>query len=200
MKLYYATGTCSLSPHIVLREAGANFTLIQVKLATKKTDQDEDFTAINPKGYVPVLELDNGEFLTEGPAIVQYIADQFPKAGLAPAPGTLERARLQEWLTFIGTELHKSFGPLFRSQNEEWRQASITNLERRFDFTARHLTNRLYLLGEHFSVADAYLFTVLRWTKPVKIDLARWPALCAYRDRIAERPAVHEALSAEGLS
>ncbi len=200
MKLYYATGACSLSPHIVLREAGADFTLVRVDLTTKKTDQGMDFAAINPKGYIPALELDNGALLTEGPAIVQYIADQFPQAGLAPVPGTLERARLQEWLTFIGTEIHKSFSPLFRSQNEEWRQAAIANLERRFDFTARHLANQPYLLGEHFSVADAYLFTVLRWTKLVKFDLTRWPVLCAYCDRIAERPAVRAALSAEGLS
>lgn len=199
MKLYNSTGACSLSPHIALREAGVDFTLVRVDLATKKTADGADFTAICPKGYVPALELDNGEILTEGPAIVQYIADLYPQAGLAPAPGTLERARLQEWLTFIGTELHKSFGPLFRRESEESRQAAITSLERRFAFTAQHLAERQWLVGERFSVADAYLYTVLRWTKLVKFDLERWPVLCAYRDRVGERPAVREALRAEGI-
>ncbi|ATE59612.1 glutathione transferase GstA [Thauera sinica] len=199
MKLYYSPGACSLSPHIVLREAGADFALVRVDLKAKKTEDGSDYLAINPKGYVPALELDNGELLTEGPAIIQYLADLHPAAGLAPTPGTLERARLQEWLNMISTELHKSFTPLFRGAGEEWRNAALENINRRFDFVARHLATRPFLMGDAFSVADAYLFTVLSWTAFVKFDLSPWPELQAYSQRIGARPTVQAALRAEGL-
>ncbi len=199
MKLYYSPGACSLSPHIVLREAGADFTLVRVDLKTKKLEDGSDYLAVNPKGYVPALQLDNGELLTEGPAIIQYVADQHPAAGLAPAPGTLERARLQEWLNMISTELHKSFTPLFRGAGDEWKNAALDNIRRRFDLVAQRLATNPFLMGERFSVADAYLFTVLSWTGFVKIDMSPWPALQAFSQRVGERPAVQAALSAEGL-
>ncbi|MBS0511592.1 MAG: glutathione transferase GstA [Proteobacteria bacterium] len=199
MKLYYSPGACSLSPHIVLREAGADFTLVRVDLKTKKLEDGSDYLAVNPKGYVPALQLDNGELLTEGPAIIQYVADQHPAAGLAPAPGTLERARLQEWLNMISTELHKSFTPLFRGAGDEWKNAALDNIRRRFDLVAQRLATNPFLMGERFSVADAYLFTVLSWTGFVKIDMSPWPALQAFSQRVGERPAVQAALRAEGL-
>ncbi|KAI5914867.1 glutathione transferase GstA [Thauera sp. 2A1] len=199
MKLYYSPGACSLSPHIVLREAGADFTLVRVDLKAKKLEDGSDYLAVNPKGYVPALQLDNGELLTEGPAIIQYIADQHPAAGLAPAPGTLDRARLQEWLNMIATELHKSFTPMFRGAGDEWKNAALDNIRRRFDFVAQRLTTHPFLMGERFSVADAYLFTVLSWTGFVKIDMSPWPALQAFSQRVGERPAVQAALRAEGL-
>lgn len=199
MKLYYSPGACSLSPHIVLREAGADFTLVRVDLKTKKLEDGNDYLAVNPKGYVPALQLDNGELLTEGPAIIQYVADQHRAAGLAPAPGTLERARLQEWLNMISTELHKSFTPLFRGAGDEWKNAALDNIRRRFDLVAQRLATNPFLMGERFSVADAYLFTVLSWTGFVKIDMSPWPALQAFSQRVGERPAVQAALRAEGL-
>lgn len=199
MKLYYAPGACSLSPHIVLREAGADFSLVRVDLKTKKTEDGGDYTAVNPKGYVPALQLDNGELLTEGPAIIQYVADLHPAAGLAPTPGTLERARLQEWLNMLSTELHKSFTPLFRGAGDEWKNAALDNIKRRFDFISRHLAGQPYLMGDKFSVADAYLFTILGWTGFVKIDLSPWLELQAYAQRVGARPAVQAAQRAEGL-
>ena len=199
MKLYYSPGACSLSPHIVLREAGADFSLVRVDLKTKKTENGDDYLAINPKGYVPTLELDNGELLTEGPAIIQYVADLHPAAGLAPPPATLERARLQEWLNLISTEVHKSFSPLFRGVGEEWKNAALDNISRRLGFIARHLATRPFLLGEQFSVADAYLFVVLGWTGFVKIDMSPWPELQAFSERVGARPAVQAAMRAEGL-
>lgn len=200
MKLYYAPGACSLSPHIVLREAGVPVELARVDLATKKLESGDDFGTVNEKGYVPALVLDNGEVLTEGPAIIQYIADQKPQSGLAPKAGTLERYRLQEWLNFIATEIHKSFSPLFnKAASDDWKQAATANLSKRFDYLSRRLAGKNYLLGEKFSVADAYLFTVLNWTGFVGIDLSRWPVLKAYHARVAARPRVQEALQAEGL-
>lgn len=200
MKLYYSPGACSLSPHIVLREAGQAVELIKVDLASKKLADGRDYWAINPKGYVPALELPNGELLTEGPAIVQYIADQNSDSRLAPKPGTLERVRLQEWLNFISTELHKSFSPLFRKDaSADWKAAATANLEKRFAFTQERLGQKSYLLGEQFTVADAYLFTVINWSKFVHIDLQKWPGLAAYHARVAARPKVQEALKAEGL-
>ncbi|TAH44893.1 MAG: glutathione transferase GstA [Betaproteobacteria bacterium] len=199
MKLYYSPGACSLSPHIVLREAGADFSLVRVDLRARKTENGDDYLAINPKGYVPALELDDGELLTEGPAIIQYLADLHPAAKLAPTPGTLERARLQEWLNLISTEIHKSFTPLFRGAGEEWKNAALDNIGRRFDFIAKHLATHPYLMGEQFSVADAYLFTVLSWTGFAKIDMSPWPALQAFSERVGARPAVQAALRAEGL-
>jgi len=200
MKLYFAPGACSLSPHIVLREAGLNFELEQVNNQEKKTESGQDFWAVNPKGQVPVLELDNGEKLTEGPIVVQYLADQKPAAGLLPAAGSMDRYRVQEWLNFITSELHKSFGPIFRPTTpEEFKKISKENLGKRFDYLDKHLASRHYLMGDKFTVADAYLFTVLRWTARIQMDLAKWPNLKAYIDRVAARPKVQEAMKAEGL-
>lgn len=200
MKLYYAPGACSLSPHIVLREAGLNFDLVRVDLGTKKTASGDNYLAINPKGYVPALQLDDGQLITEGPAIVQYLADRVPEKRLAPAAGTLERVRLQELLTFIGTELHKSVGALFNPQAPDaWKAAMRDLFSRRLALVAPQLDGRDYLLGDTFSVADAYLFTVLGWTDFLKIDLSPWPVFAAYRARIGARPAVQAAMKAEGL-
>ena len=200
MKLYFAPGACSLSPHIVLRETGSTFDLEQVDNREKKTKSGQDYWGINPKGQVPVLELDNGERLTEGPVIVQYIADQKPGSGLAPAVGTMERYRVQEWLNFVTSELHKSFGPIFRPTTPDaYKAISKENLGKRFDWVDAQLAGRQYLMGDKFTIADAYLFTVLRWASRVDIDLAKWPNLKAYVDRVAARPKVHEALKAEGL-
>ena len=199
MKLYYSPMACSLSPHIVLREAGLPFELVRVDLKAHTLAADgSDFFAINPKGYVPVLELDDGQRLTEGPAIVQYLADQRPERRLAPANGTLARYRLQEWLTFINSELHKGYTPLFRpGVAEDVKSAAREQLGRRLDYVASQLAGKSYLLGDDFSVADAYLFVVFNWGQWVGIDLAHWPVLAAYHARIAERDAVRAALAAE---
>lgn len=201
MKLYFSPGACSLSPHIVLREAGMNFELERVDLQAKKLKASgADFLAVNPKGQVPVLQLDTGEILTEGPAIVQYIADQNPKSGLAPANGTLARYHLQEWLNFVTSDLHKVFAPLFRPNTpEEFVKITKENLANKFNFLEKHLGSRQYIMGDSFSVADAYCFTVTGWTKYKEIDLGRWPALKAYMDRVAARPKVQEAMKTEGL-
>src|ERR1700681_767212 len=201
MKLYFSPGACSLSPHIVLRETGAKFELEQVDNKEKKTKSGQDYWAINPKGQVPVLALDSGEQLTEGPVIVQYIADLKPASGLAPAAGTMERYRVQEWLNFITSELHKSFGPIFRPTTPDaYKTISKENLGKRFDWLDKQLSGKQYLMGNQFSVADAYLYTVLRWTSRIGIDLAKWPNLKAYVDRVGARPKVQEALKAEGLA
>jgi glutathione S-transferase len=200
MKLYFSPGACSLSPHIVLLEAGMQFDTEKVSLADKKTASGDDYTRVNPKGYVPALQLDSGEVLTEGPAIVQYLADLAPEKKLAPAPGTMERYRLIEWLNFISTEIHKSFSPLFKPNTpEETKQAVRDLLAKRFNYVEQQLQGRDYVAGNQFSVADAYLFTVLGWTKPLNIDLAPWPAIRAYKERIGARPAVQAAMVAEGL-
>ena len=201
MKLYYSPGACSMSPHIVLREAGVNFELEQVDLKTKKTKAGADFKAINPKGMVPVLKLDSGEVLTEGPAIVQYIADQKPASGLAPKGGTIERARLQEWLNFITSELHKGFTPLFKPNTpEDYKPIALDNLKERFGYLDKQLAGKQYLTGDKFTVADAYLFTVLGWSKYLNIDLTPWPNVVAFVARVGQRPKVKEALAAEGLT
>jgi glutathione S-transferase len=200
MKLYYAPGACSLSPHIVLREAGLTFDLEQVDNREKKTKSGQNFWDVNPKGQVPVLELDEGTRLTEGPVIVQYLADKKPDSGLAPACGTTERYRVQEWLNFTTSELHKSFGPIFRPTTpEEYKKISKENLGKRFDWIDKQLAGRQYLMGDKFTIADAYLFTVLRWSARIEVDLAKWPNLKSYVDRVAARPKVREALEAEGL-
>lgn len=199
MKLYYAPGVCSLSPHIVAREAGLPLTLVRVDNKNKTTESGEDYLEINPKGYVPLLELDNGVRLTEGPALVQYLADQAPAMELAPPNGTLERYQLQEWLNFITSEVHKQFSPLFDATLADEAKAKFRDkLARRFDWIAGQLDGREYLMGR-FSVADAYLFAVLRWTRFTGPDLSRWPALQAYVARVAARPQVQAALEAEGL-
>ncbi len=200
MKLYYSPGACSLSPHIVLREAGLAFEPVLAPTKTHKLPDGSDYYAINPLGYVPMLELDDGTRLREGPAIIQYIADQVPTKNLAPANGTLPRYRLQEWLTFIGTEIHKTFSPLFNPAiPEEAKKVFRDKLEQRFEFVDGQLEGRDYLMGDHFSVADAYLFTVSNWTRPMNIDLSQRKNLVAFRERMAARPAVQEAMKLEGL-
>lgn len=192
MKLYIKPGACSLSPHIVLRESKLPFELVKADTRSPEFSQK-----INPKGYIPVLQLDDGQVLTEGVAIVQYLADQKPEAQLAPKNGTLGRYRLQEWLNYIATEMHKGFSPLFRKPTPEAKLQIIEGLEKKFAFLADHLGKHAFLLGERFTVADAYLFTILTWSRGPGIDLAKWPALKAYFDKIAARPAVQEALQAE---
>lgn len=200
MKLYYSIGACSMSPRIVLNECAVEFTSEKVDLRSKKTESGADFFAINPKGYVPALKLNDGTLLTEGPAIVQYIADQNSKAGLVPDNGTIARYQLQSLLNFISTELHKNFGPLFNKEatQEAKKQASET-LNKRFDYVAKFMEDRTYLTGTNFSVADAYLFTVLMWTKFVHFDLTPWPTLIQYLSRVAKRPAVVKSLEEENL-
>jgi glutathione S-transferase len=200
MKLYFSPGSCSLSPHIVLREADANFELEQVNNQEKKTKSGKDYWTVNPKGQVPCLELDNGDKLTEGPVIVQYIADQ-NGGGLAGKPGSMERYRIQEWLNFTTSELHKTFGPILRPTTPDaFKEISRTNLGKRFDWIGEELAGKQYLMGDRFSVADAYMFTVMRWTQRINVDLAKWPNIKAYMDRVAARPKVQEALKAEGLA
>ncbi|HEX5538610.1 MAG TPA: glutathione transferase GstA [Methylophilaceae bacterium] len=201
MKLYYAPGACSQSPHIVLREAGADFTLEKVDLKSKTTEHGENYLTVNPKGYVPALEIAPGQVLTEGPAIVQYVADKYPSAKLAPAPGTLERYHLQSWLNFITSEIHKTFSPLFNPAfSDEVKAKFREQLGKRFAYLQTHLSQQDYLLPSGFSVADAYLFVTSGWSGHVGIDLQQWPALAAYRQRIAQRPAVQAALAAEGFA
>ncbi|MCC6469737.1 MAG: glutathione transferase GstA [Alphaproteobacteria bacterium] len=200
MKLYYMPGACSLSPHIALREAGVKFDLVKVDGKTKKTEAGADFNAVNPKSYVPALELDNGRVLTEGAAIVQYIADKNPNANLAPAAGSDARYDLLEWLTFISSEIHKGTGALFNPQlPADWKKVVLDKLAQRYDHLNKHLEKNQFVLGKDFSVADAYLFTVVNWANFVGIDLGKWPALKAYQERVAARPAVQAALKAEGL-
>jgi glutathione S-transferase len=201
MKLYIAPGTCSLSPHIALREAGIDVELVRVDIKKHVLIADgSDFSLINPKGYVPVLELDNGVRLSEGPAIVQYIADLKPESGLAPKNGTLERYQLQEWLGFINSEIHKGFGPLFNPATPaEYKTIVLKNLANRLNYTAAHLTIHNYLMGKQFTVADGYLFTVLGWGQWVGVDIKEYPALAAFHARVAARPAVQAALAAEAM-
>ncbi len=200
MKLYYSTGACSLSPHIVLRESGLPFDAVLASTKTHKLADGTDYYTINPKGYVPLLELDNGERLAEGPAIVQYIADQVPAKKLAPPNGTMARSRVQEWLTFIGTELHKTFSPLFNpAMPEEAKAIFRTKLLDRFAWVNTQLEGRSYLTGAEFCVADAYLYTVTRWTKPLNLDISSLRHLGDFMARMEKRPAVQAALKAEGL-
>jgi len=201
MKLYYSPGACSLSPHIILREAGLDFDLERVDLATHKTENGTDYVQINPKGYVPALRLEDGGILTEGVAIVQYVADLAPKANLAPRVGTLDRARMQEHLNFIASELHKAFGPFFTSgTTDAGKQAAAQAVMRRLDHFEKALGDgRAYLLGETFTPADAYLFVVANWTAPTGISLDKYPRLAAFLERVAARPKVKEAMKAEGL-
>lgn len=200
MKLYYAPGACSLASHIALHETGLPFEIEKVDLATKKTALGDDFMQINPKGYVPTIELDDGSILTEGGAVLQYIADQQPDSGLAPRAGTMERYRLQEWLTFIGTEIHKMFSPIFNKAATEEVKANARNLiSKRLGYVETQLANKPYLMGDKFSVADAYLFTVVRWSNFAGLDLSPFPRLNEYMARVAARPKVQAAMRAEGL-
>ena len=201
MKLYFSPGACSLSPHIVLREAGIEAGLEQVDLKTKKTGSGADFSTVNPKGQVPTLVLDNGQTLTEGPAIVQYLADLKPQSGLAPQNGTFERYRLQEWLNFITAEIHKPFGALFSGTTpEDYKPVARDTLMARFGHVDRHLAGGApYLMGAQFTVADAYLFVMTLWANFLKLHLSQFARVKAYTERIAARPHVHEALKEEGL-
>jgi glutathione S-transferase len=200
MKLYYSPGACSLSPHIVLRESGLPFTLVLASTKTHQLDDGSDYYAINPKGYVPLLELDDGQRLTEGPAIVQYIADQVPAKNLAPPAGTMARYRLMEWLNFVTSELHKSFGPMFNKDfPEAGKEFYKKKLAGRMAWVDGELKGKQYLMGDTFSVADAYLFTVAGWGQYVGVDIKPLPNLSAYMARVAARPAVQTAMKAEGL-
>jgi len=201
VKLFYSPGACSLSPHIVLREVGLPYKLERVDLKTHTTAGGTDFYGVNPKGSVPALQLDDGRILTEGPAILQYLADRKPEAKVAPAPGTFERSELQEWLNYIATELHKLLGLLFNPKlPADFKEVVLGNAAKRFDFLAQRLSNRKYLLGDEFSVADAYLYTIMRWTHLFKIDISKWPVLQEYMARVAARASVKGALNEEGLS
>lgn len=199
MKLYFSPGACSLSPHIALREAGLEVELVRVDLRQQVLIADgTDFLKINPKGYVPVLELDDGRRLTEGPAILQYIADLRPESGLAPRADSFERYRLQEWLGFINSEIHKGFGLLFKPDTpEDYKPIVRRNVSARLTWTAEHLARNDYLLGTQFTIADGYLFTTLGWGPFAGVDIAQWPSLVAFRERVASRPGVQAALAAE---
>jgi len=201
MKLYYAPGACSLAPHIVLAEAEIAADFVKVDLKAHQTETGVDYYTINPKGSVPLIELDNGERLTEVSAIVQYIADQKPDAGLAPAADTFERYRLQEWLNFVSSELHKQYSPFFNPATPDaYKEKVMKKLGERFAYLTKHFKDRDYLLGNQFSVADAYLFTILRWSKSVGIQLEPWPALTEFLARVRARSKVSEVMKAEGLA
>lgn len=200
MKLYYSPGACSLSPHIVLHEAGLPHEAILASTKSHQLQDGTDFYSINPLGYVPFLVLDNGETLHEGAVIVQYLADQAPEKNLAPANGTMARYHLQEWLNFIGTEVHKGFGPLFKPTTpEDYKPIVRDNVLKRLAWVDEQLSNRTYLMGDQFTVADAYLFTVTGWAQFVGMDISALKHLLAYRERILARPAVQAAMKAEGL-
>ncbi|OGI51751.1 MAG: glutathione transferase GstA [Candidatus Muproteobacteria bacterium RIFCSPHIGHO2_12_FULL_60_33] len=200
MKLYYAPGACSMAVHIVLRETGQKFDMVKVDLRQHQTASGEDFYKINPKGYVPALRLDDGQVLTENAVILQYVADQKPESGLAPRAGTMERYRLMEWLNFISSEVHKTLGALFNPKiTPEWKEDRIALFGRRCDYLVQALGGKPYLMGDRYTIADAYLFTILGWAIYFKLDMSQWPALKEYADRIAARPAVKEAMRAEGL-
>jgi glutathione S-transferase len=199
MKLYYAPAACSLAAHIALLEAGIPHTTVRVDLGKHQLPDGSDFYAINPKGYVPVLELDDGSLLTEAAVILQYIADRKPGT-LAPAPGTPERYSQMEWLNFIATEIHKGFGPLWKPNTPEaYKPIVLENLAKRFDYLAPMLERQPYLTGESFTIADAYLFTILNWSRILKVDMSRWPSLVRFLDRVAARPQVQATLRAEHL-
>lgn len=200
MKLFYSPGACSLSPHIVLEEAGMTYEAVKTDLKTKQTVAGADYKQTNPLGYVPALVLDDGTLLTEGPAIVQYIADKAPEKKLAPANGTMERYKLQSWLNFVSTEIHKGFSPLFNpAMPDEAKKLAKDRLATRFEHLEKHFAGNDYLMGSSFSVVDAYLFTTLNWTKATGIDLSPYPKLQAFHARVAKRPAVQVAMKQEGL-
>jgi glutathione S-transferase len=201
MRLYYGPGLCSQASHIALREAGLAFELVKVDLAAKRTEDDRDFLAISPAGYVPALEIEPGFVLTEGPAILQYVADRAPASTLAPANGSVERYRLQSWLNFVTSELHKGYSPLFKPETPaEYRQQALALLGKRLAIIERALGDTPFLTGKAFTIADAYLFVVTGWSGFVGLDLAPFPNLVAFRARVAARPMVKAALAAEGLA
>jgi len=200
MKLYYYPGACSMAVHIALREAGIPFDLDKVDLAKHQTANGEDYYKINPKGYVPALRLDDGQVLTEDAVLLQYVADQKSASGLAPKAGTMERYRVMEWLNFISSELHKTLGALFNPKiTPEWKDNQVALFGRRCDFLVQQLGGKPHLTGDKFTIADAYLFTILGWANLFKLDMSKWPALQSYAARITARPAVKDAMKAEGL-
>lgn len=200
MELYFSPGACSLASHIALIEAGIPFELKKVDTKTKQLEGGGDFYSITPKGYVPALRLDDGQVLTEGTAIMPFVADMSKGAKIAPPAGTLSRARLHEWLGYVNSEFHKAFGPLFNpAATDDMKKLAIENITRRLDFLDKALAGREYLLDDGYSVVDGYLFTILGWTRYVKLDLSNWPNLGAYATRIGARPAVQAAMKAEGL-
>lgn len=200
MKLYYSPGACSLSPHIALLEAGLPHDLVKVDLRAKKLENGDDYLKVNPKGQVPALALDSGELITEGPVIVQMIADQAAGKNLAPAHGSSERYKLLEWLNFITAELHKNFGPMFSPVLADEAKAFFKDrVMAKFKYIDSQMAGRDYLMGSHFTVADGYLFTMLSWAERMKFDLSAMPNLLAYKARVAARPKVQEALTREGL-
>ncbi|HEU4779546.1 MAG TPA: glutathione transferase GstA [Steroidobacteraceae bacterium] len=200
MQLYFSPGACSLASHITALEAGLPVELKRADTKTKKLEDGSDYFAINSKGAVPALKLDSGQILTEGVAIMQYLADQKPESNLAPKNGTIERYRVQEWLNYITSEVHKSFSPLWTPSNDQAvKDYALTNLKKKFDWLNTQLAGKKYLMGDSFTVADAYLFTVVNWTTPLGIDLAPWAALKEFQARVAARPHVQEAMAAEGL-
>jgi glutathione S-transferase len=199
MNLYYSPGACSLAPHIVMREAGFPVDLKKVDLKAKQFEGG-DYKAVNGKGYVPAVKLDDGTVLTEAPVIMQYLADQKPDAGLAPKAGSMDRYRLQEWLNFITSEMHKGMGNFFNpALTDDWRKAVTDRLSLRMDWLSKQLEGKQYLMGDKFTVADAYLFVILNWAGPSKFDMSKWPVLQEYHKRVAARPKVQEAMKAEGL-
>jgi glutathione S-transferase len=200
MKLYYTPGACSQAPHIAIHELGLTYDAVKVDLATHKLDDGTDYRTINPKGYVPTLELDDGTRITEANVILQYLAEQKP-GRLAPAFGTKERWKLMEWLAFIATEIHKGFGPLWNPKTPaDVRERTVQALGNRFGYLAQTLEKQPFLMGNDFTIADAYLFVVLNWSDLHKVDLSPWPALQQFRQRVAARPAVQATLKAEGLA
>jgi glutathione S-transferase len=207
MKLYFSPGACSLAPHIVLEEAGAQFQLIKVDLKNKTLESGENFLKINPKGQVPTLQMQDGQILTENAIINQYIADQFPQKNLLPKAGTMERYRADEWLNYVATEIHKGMGILFAVdrlvQNEtgkkEFRDNTVVGLGRKFDYLSEKIQNNQFLMGSQFTPADAYLFTVLNWHGWLKVEMTKWPALMGYMERVKSRPAVQKAMKNEGI-
>ena len=200
MKLYYSPGACSLSPHIVIRELGLDVALEKADIRSKKTESGGDFMAVTPKGQVPTLVLDDGQILTEGPVIVQYLADMKPEIGLLPAAGTLDRVRVQEWLNHITSEIHKGYSPLFRPNTpEDYKTIVRNNLANKYRNLEAQLKGKSYLTGDRFTVADAYLFTVTNWAAHTGVDLTGFPNVLAFQQRVASRPRVQDALKEEGL-
>jgi glutathione S-transferase len=200
MQLYYSPAACSLASHITLREAGIPFDLKRADVRTKKLEDGSDYLAINPKGAVPALKLDDGKVLTEGVAIMQYLADQKPDSGLAPKNGSFERYQLQEWLNYLTSEVHKSFSPLWNPANDQAvKQYALDNLAKKFQYLDKHLAGRKYLTGDAFTIADAYAFVLLNWATPLNVDLSKYPAIKEFQARVASRPKVKEAMEAEGL-
>jgi len=200
MQLFYSPGACSLASHITAREAGVNVELKRADTKTKKLEDGSDYYAINSKGAVPALKLDNGQVLTEGVVIMQYLGDQKPESGIVPKAGTLERYRVQEWLNYVTSEIHKTFSPLWGDNEPAVKAYAQKNLEKKFDWLDKQLTGKKYLTGDAFTAADAYLFTVVNWVNFLKIDISKWPALKAFQERVAARPKVQEAMAAEGLT